>query len=104
MDLINLKTPFKTPATGPTLDLNSSNERMGDDQEVPSSPQGNGPSSPDLADLGLPASPTGTCTVTEDRLEESSQKLDNGKEKEFQEKSRISDQKKTLQLPRRLIQ
>ncbi|XP_078697307.1 uncharacterized protein LOC144925247 isoform X2 [Branchiostoma floridae x Branchiostoma belcheri] len=95
MDLINLKTPFKTPATDPTLDLNSSNERLDDDQEVPSSPQGNRPSSPDLADLGLPASPTGTCTVTEDRLEERSQKLDNGKEKEFQdlEKSRISDQK-----------
>ncbi|XP_035697462.1 zinc finger CW-type PWWP domain protein 1-like isoform X2 [Branchiostoma floridae] len=93
MDLIKQKNCFKTPVTGPMLDLSSSKGRVDDEQEVPSSPQGNEPSSPDLADLGLPASPTGTSTVTEDMLEEKSQKLDDKEEKDAAKDSRVSNQK-----------
>ncbi|CAH1239653.1 ZCWPW1 [Branchiostoma lanceolatum] len=88
MDLIKqIKNRYKTHATGPTLALNSSKGRMDNEQEVPSSPQGNEPSSPDLAEFELPASPTGTSTVTEDMLEEKSQKLDSEEEKKSAEKS-----------------
>ncbi|XP_066297500.1 uncharacterized protein [Branchiostoma lanceolatum] len=98
MDLIKqIKNRFKTHATGPTLALNSSKGRMDNEQEVPSSPQGNEPSSPDLAEFELPASPTGTSTVTEDMLEEKNQKSDSEEGNKSAEKSlKLKGQKKTL--------